>query len=272
VVDHPRLEEKLIYSSLRESGIEVGILNVTSIPIPINGVRAPGIALIRTVGMFRGARSSAVLESMGYRSINSSSSIITCGDKVLTYSTLSKFGIPIPKSLLALGRGAALMAYEEFQGVAVDKPPLGSWGRMVSLVRSEEMAAQIASAREMMPSSVRGHIIQEYVDTGGKDIRCLVLGDDIIGCMERAASKGWKSNVALGGKVRPIKASGEVEELSRKAAEAVKGEFVAVDLLTNEEILVNEVNGIPEFKGFIKATGIDVAGKLASYVREVLRS
>ncbi len=272
VVDHPRLEEKLIYNSLRERGLEVVILNVTSTPLPINGAEIPRIALIRTVGMFRGVRSSAVLESMGSRTINSSSTIMTCGDKVLTYSALSRLGVPIPKSLLALGKDAVLKAYGEFHGVVVDKPPLGSWGRMVSLVKSVEMAEQIARAREMMPSSVRGHVIQEYVDTGGRDVRCLVLGDRVIGCMERAASRGWKSNVALGGTVRPIRVNGEMEELSLRAAEAVKGEFVAVDLLSNEETLVNEVNGVPEFKGFIKATGIDVAGELASHVWEVLKS
>ncbi|MDK2371772.1 MAG: RimK family alpha-L-glutamate ligase [Candidatus Korarchaeota archaeon] len=272
VVDHPRLEEKLIYSSLREKGLEVGILNVTSTPLPINGVKIPRVALIRTVGMFRGVRSSAVLESMGSHSVNSSSTIMTCGDKVLTYSALSKFGIPIPKSVLALGRDAVLKAYGEFQGVVVDKPPLGSWGRMVSLIKNAEMAVQIADARGMMPSSLRGHVIQEYIETGGRDIRCLVLGERTIGCMERMASVGWKSNVALGGKVRPIKATSEIEELSLKAAEAVKGEFVAVDLLSNEEVLVNEVNGVPEFKGFIKATGIDVAKELASYTWEVLKS
>ncbi|MDK2383294.1 MAG: RimK family alpha-L-glutamate ligase [Candidatus Korarchaeota archaeon] len=272
VVDHPRLEEKLIYNSLKEKGLKVGILNVTTTPLPINGVKIPEIALIRTVGMFRGVRSSAVLESMGSHSINSSSTIMTCGDKVLTYSALSKLGIPIPKSLLALGRDAVLKAYGEFQGVVVDKPPLGSWGRMVSLIKSAEMAVQIADARGMMPSSLRGHVIQEYIETGGRDIRCLVLGERTIGCMERMASTGWKSNVALGGKVRPIKATSVVEELSLKAAEAVKGEFVAVDLLSNEEVLVNEVNGVPEFKGFIKATGIDVAKELASYIWEVLRS
>ena len=103
-------------------------------------------------------------------------------------------------------------------------------------------------------------------------MRCLVLGGRMIGCMERVASRGWKSNVALGGKVRRVRVNGEMEELSLRAAEAVKGEFVAVDLLSNGEIFVNEVNGVPEFKGFIKATGIDVARELASHVWEVTKS
>ncbi len=272
MVDHPRLEEKLIHKALSDRGIRVGILNVTSIPLPLNGVRAAEISLIRTIGMFRGVRAAAVLESMGVHTINSSSTILRCGDKVLTYSILHGAGLPIPRSLLALGREAVLRAHAQFSGPAVDKPPLGSWGRMVSLVRSTEMASQIAEARELMPSSVRGHIIQEYVETGGRDVRCLVLGDRLLGCMERSAARGWKSNVALGGKVRALEVTDEMEELSLRAARAVEGEFVAIDLLSNGELLVNEVNGIPEFKGFMRATGIDVAGELASHVREVLRS
>lgn len=222
--------------------------------------------------MFRGARAAAVLDSMGSHTINGSLAILTCGDKALTYAALSKSGLPIPKSFLALGKEAALKAFDSFRGVAVDKPPLGSWGRMVSLVRNRDMAEQIAEARDIMSSGLKGHIVQEYVETGGRDIRCLVLGGKLIGCMERIASSGWKSNVALGGSVRPIEVDDELEELSLKAAESVGGEFVAVDLLANEELLVNEVNGVPEFKGFMKATGIKVHSILASYVREVLRS
>jgi len=246
-------------------------MNVTSTPIPINGTAAP-ISLIRTISMFRGARASAALESIGSHTINGNISIITCGDKALTYATLSKAGIPIPRSFLALGRDAAIKAFGFFNGMAVDKPPLGSWGRMVSLVKSYGMAEQIALAREIMPSSMKGHLVQEYVDTGGRDLRCLVLDGRLLGCIERIAFNGWKSNVALGARVRRVKAVPLMEELSIKAAESVKGEFVAVDLLANEEVLVNEVNGIPEFKGFMRATGIDVAREIALYIKEVLRS
>ncbi len=247
-------------------------MNVTSVPLPINGIHAPELSLIRTIGMFRGARASAVLESMGSYVINESKSILVCGDKVLTYAALSRSGIPIPKSFLALGKEAAIKAYNFFNSVAVDKPPLGSWGRMISLVRNHNMMEQIALAREMMSSSMKGHLIQEYVDTGGKDLRCLVLGGKLLGCMERIASNGWKSNVALGAKVRSVKATPLMEELSIKAAEAIEGEFVAVDLLANEGILVNEVNGIPEFKGFMRATGINVPREIALYIMRMLRS
>ncbi|MEM4417933.1 MAG: hypothetical protein QXD32_07740 [Nitrososphaerota archaeon] len=35
--------------------------------------------------------------------------------------------------------------------------------------------------------------------------------------------------------------------------------------------LVNEINGVPEFKGLMQATGIDVAAKVIEYVAEVMR-
>ncbi len=247
-------------------------MNVMSIPIPINRIQAPKISLIRTIGMFRGARASAVLKSMGSHTINESSSILTCGDKALTYAALLRGGIPIPRSFLALGKDAAIKAYGSFNNVAVDKPPLGSWGRLISLVRNYDLMEQIALAREIMPSSMKGHLIQEYVNTGGRDLRCLVLGGRLLGCMERIASSGWRSNVALGAKIRSVRVTPLMEELSIKAAEAVKGEFVAIDLLAGEEILVNEVNGIPEFKGFMRATGIDVPREIALYITRVLKS
>lgn len=272
VVDHPRLEEKLILKSLRERGLHFSLLNVKTHPLPINGLKMRSISLIRAVGMFGGARAAAVLESMGSHTINSSLTILACGDKVLTYSILSRSGLPIPKSFLALGKEAALEAYYSFKGVAVDKPPIGSWGRMVSKVKSREVVEQIAEAREIMSSSLRGHIIQEYVETGGKDIRCLVLGGVLLGCVERVASVGWRSNVALGAVARSIKVSGELEELPIRAAESVGGEFVAVDLFANDGLLVNEVNGVPEFKGFMRATSMNVPDLLVSHVREVLRS
>ncbi len=266
------MEEKLIYKSLRDKGLEVRLINVISTPLPIDRIDAPKASLIRTVGMFRGARTAAVLESMGSHVINGSETILTCGDKVLTYSALLKANVPIPRSFLALGKEAAIRAYDKFGKIAVDKPPLGSWGRMVSLVRNHSMMEQIALAREIMPSSLRGHVIQEYVEVGGRDLRCLVLGGHLIGCMERIASDGWKSNVALGGKVKAIKATLLIEDLSIRAAEAVKGEFVAIDLLVNDNAFVNEVNGVPEFKGFMKATGINVAEEVTSHIREMIRA
>jgi [lysine-biosynthesis-protein LysW]--L-2-aminoadipate ligase len=62
----------------------------------------------------------------------------------------------------------------------------------------------------------------------------------------------------------------ELDQLCRKAAAAVGGGFLSVDLLEHERgLLLNEINYTPEFHGFIAATGIPVADLVIDYVQEV---
>jgi len=272
VVDHPRVEEKLILRELKSIGLRVGLLNPRVSPVQIGGFSAPAVSLVRTVSMFNGLRAAAALESQDSHVVNSSYTIIACGDKAVGYAKLASAGLPIPRTYLAFSMEAAAKAFEEVGGVAVDKPPVGSWGRMVSLVRSRRLLKYIAEAREEMSGSVRGHLIQQYIETKGRDLRCLVVGDRVLGCVERVARGDWRSNVALGASARPHELSSELEELALKAAEAVQGEFISVDFLVDSSTYVNEVNGTPEFKGFMAATGVNVARKLAEHVKERLRA
>jgi glutathione synthase/RimK-type ligase-like ATP-grasp enzyme len=76
--------------------------------------------------------------------------------------------------------------------------------------------------------------------------------------------------VALGGKTVQRRLDQELVEVSIKCAEVVGGDFVAVDILVDRsgDYYVNELNGVPEFKGFMEATGIDVAAHLAGLVMD----
>jgi len=49
--------------------------------------------------------------------------------------------------------------------------------------------------------------------------------------------------------------------------------FLSIDIFEHKEngYLVNEVNGVPEFKGFIRATGIRVEEILIGKILEKLR-
>jgi [lysine-biosynthesis-protein LysW]--L-2-aminoadipate ligase len=61
----------------------------------------------------------------------------------------------------------------------------------------------------------------------------------------------------------------EVDQICRKAAAAVGGGFLSVDLLEHPDgLLVNELNYTPEFHGFMDATGIPVADHVVDYVSE----
>ncbi|ALU11408.1 30S ribosomal protein S6 modification protein [Ignicoccus islandicus DSM 13165] len=272
--DMPRVEEKRLMKALEDEGFEVKPFNVTREPLPIGGVE-DHIALIRAVSMFRSLYTAAVLEANGITPINSSFTIIYSGDKILTYSVLAANSIPIPKTVISLNGDSTIKAYLQIGFPLVDKPPIGSWGRLVSLIRDWHEANIVIEHRSMMNNpQMKAHIVQEYVEMPEhRDIRCFVVGGNCLGCIYRIPKEGeWRSNVALGADVVKLDESTEACELAVKAAEALKGEVVSIDLFERKDgLVVNEVNGVPEFKGFMRATGIDVAKEVAKYVKEKLK-
>jgi len=271
--DIPRLEEKLIVNAFRKLGLELKLTNVKYHPLSWDD-HPVTVALIRTISMQRAAYSASLREAVGVKTINNSKSILIAGDKILTLSELRKAGIAFPESVVAFNSEAAEKAGEILGFPIVDKPPIGSWGRLVTLVRDHQSLRSVIEHRELLQSQlIKTHLIQKYINGGNRDLRILVLGGEVLGGMRRiAALDDWRSNVARGGKVEAIKLDSELTELSLKTAEVIGGEFIAIDLFEeNEGYLVNEVNGVPEFKGFMKATRVNVAEKLAEYVRSILK-
>jgi len=271
--DVPRLEEKLIMRALKSSGVELKLTNVKYSPLSWSD-QAASVALIRPISMVRAIYSASLREAVGAKAINSSISIMFAGDKILTLSRFRQAGIPFPKSMIAFGSEAAEKAGKIIGYPAIDKPPIGSWGRLVTLVKDHQTLQSIVEHRELLLSqSAKTHIIQRYIDGGDRDYRVLVLGGEPLGAIMRSAAKGdWRSNVARGGRVEAVKLDEELSELAVKAAEVIGGEFMAIDVFHDgERYLVNEVNGVPEFKGFMEATKIDVAERLAKYVKLVLK-
>jgi hypothetical protein len=58
-----------------------------------------------------------------------------------------------------------------------------------------------------------------------------------------------------------------MEEIALKAAHAVGGEILGVDLVETEEGLkVIEINTGAEFKGLVEATGVDVPAAIVDYL------
>ncbi|MEM2909677.1 MAG: lysine biosynthesis protein LysX [Nitrososphaerota archaeon] len=270
--DVPRMEEKLIVRALTNLGIKPKLTTVKEKPLFFKE-ETPSVCLVRPMSMYRAAYSAAVRESSGSFTINSSETIIFCGDKVLTLAKLASAGLKIPKSIVALTIQSAEEAYKLMGLPLVDKPPIGGWGRLVSLISDEAAYRSLLEHREMMTSQqLKTHIIQEYIKTPGRDVRIIVLDNEVLGAMYRYKQENeWRSNVALGAKAVGFKPDEELTELCIKAANAVKGVFVSVDVLESDGYFLNEVNGVPEFKAFIEATKRNVAIDLAEYVVKVLK-
>ncbi len=273
--DIARVEEKLVLRALKASGLRVAAVNVRGRAFRLGGPAPAQVALIRAVSMHRALHAAALAEAAGSLAINGSLAIMLAGDKLLGAAVLRRGGVEVPETFAAFSVESALDALEKVGYPGVLKSPVGGWGRLVTRVRDPEEARSILEHREQLPSPLlRTYLVQEYLNIGGRDLRCLVLGDELLGCVERRAGNGeWRSNIALGATAKPRTPDSELEELVLRAARLLGLRFAGLDVFEDPErgYLVNEANAVPEFKGFSMATGIDVAGKLAQHLRELVR-
>jgi [lysine-biosynthesis-protein LysW]--L-2-aminoadipate ligase len=266
-----RLEEKLIFKALRERGVEFDRLDERHLALQLqaNGL-AQGYDLIwcRSISHSRALYALSILNGWGIRTVNSFEVVRTCGDKVLTTMALIRNDVPTPRTVVALSIESALQAIEKMGYPVVLKPAVGSWGRLLSKVNDRETAEAVLKHKAALGGPVHSvFYIQEYVDKPSRDIRTLVVGEEVVYAMYRRSAH-WITNTARGGEALPCPIGLEIEKLSLAAAQAVGGGILAVDLMetANGRLLVSEVNHTPEFHGAMQAVSVDIAGKMADYV------
>ena len=273
--DRLRWEEKAILDALKSRGVDVEMIDAKVKVAVLGKLRDVGdIVLNRCVSHYRGLYWTAILEAEGLRVVNSFRTLLIGGDKLLTSLELVKAEIPTPKFVVAFTAEGALQALSEMGLPAVVKPVVGSWGRLLALLKDYEHAKAIFEHREYLEPILHNiFYMQEYIDKPSRDIRSVVIGDDVVASIYRYAPPGeWRTNVALGGRAEACELSDDQEELVLKAAKAINGEVVGVDCLeSNRGLLVNEINTTVEFKGAYSATRVDIAGKIAEYLIEEAR-
>ena len=76
------------------------------------------------------------------------------------------------------------------------------------------------------------------------------------------------SGARRGATTRNCPITPELDEISRRAAAAVGGGVVAIDLVEDDErgLLVLEVNYTMEFRNSIEPTGVDIPERIVDYV------
>ncbi len=263
------------------------------------------VVLVRCLSHTNAYYLTRYFESLGVPVISSHQVIATCGDKLLTSAVLQEAGLPIPRTAVALTPERALETMESMGYPVVLKPLFGSWGRLLARVNDRDAAEALLEHKQTLGGYLHGvFYIQDYVDKPGRDIRTLVVGDDVVYAIYRR-SDHWITNTARGGDPLPCPLTDEIVGLSLAAAQAVarvshrrpsfaaglpteahreaQGAFaaglpteasraiVAVDLLETQEgqMLVNEVNHTPEFHGAREATDADIAGRIVSHLLKV---
>ena len=148
------------------------------------------------------------------------------------------------------------------------KPGVGSWGRLLSKINDRESAETVLEHKQLLGSYHHSiFYIQEFVKKPQRDIRAFVVDDETIAAIYRN-SDHWITNTARGGKTEQCEITDELNDICIRAAKAVGGGVVAIDVLEDPDrgLLINEVNYTMEFRNSIAPTGVDIPAKVVDYV------
>lgn len=263
-----RKEEKLLLDAFKaHKNVEVVLLDDRKIVFDLKSRPDVDIVIERCINHSRAMHALKLFESLGIACVNSHDVARICGDKLLTSVALADANVPQADVRVAFTEESGLAAIEDLGYPVVLKPAVGSWGRLLSRVNDRAAAETILEHKTVLGSYHHSiFYIQKYVEKNGRDIRSFVVGNDCIAAIYRT-SEHWITNTARGAVASKCEVTDELAELSVRAAQAVGGGVVAVDLFeTPDGMIVNEVNYTMEFRNSIDTTGIDIPAKVAEYV------
>ena len=207
------------------------------------------------------------LVAMGARTVSTPEAIANSRDKLTSQQLLAQAGIPVPDAVFLARRAPHDGVLEHVGGApAVVKALNSTHGDGVDLVHSMEEAED----RLDDYSSQHQHaLIQQFIEEAdGKDLRCFVVGGQVIAAMRREAAEGeFRSNVHQGGHVFEANLSTREREVAVEAAKVFGLGVAGVDLIRSYEgPLVLEINSSPGLEGIEEATGVDVAGHILDLI------
>ncbi len=273
-----RAEEKLLFQALQDRGVAFDLLDDRTLVFDITqreGDAQPyqdyDVIIERCISHGRALYSLRILNDRGVSTVNTARVADICGNKLQTTSALTAAGVPSPRTLVAFTPQSALQAIEELGYPVVLKPAVGSWGRLLSKINDREAAEAILEHKEVLGTYHHSiFYIQEYIPKPMRDIRAFVIGDRTVAAIYRT-SPHWITNTARGGKASVCPVTPELNDLCVRAARAVGGGVVAIDVLEDPErgLLVNEVNYTMEFRNSVLPTGVDIPGLMVEFALRV---
>lgn len=229
-------------------------------------------AIIPRIGSSVTQYGTAVLRQFevgGVYSINESIAITRSRDKLRAHQLLARKGVGMPITSYANSAEATEDLIDFVGG-----PPL-----VVKILESTHgqgvVLAETRKAAESLITAFRGlkanFLVQEFIkESAGTDIRAFVVGDKVIGAMQRSGVEGeYRSNLHRGGTAMKIKLRPEERKLAVRAAKVMGLDVAGVDIVrSGHGPLVLEVNSSPGLRGIEAATGIDIADAIIDYLEK----
>ncbi|ERH63217.1 MULTISPECIES: 30S ribosomal protein S6--L-glutamate ligase [Pantoea] len=227
------------------------------------------IPRIGTATTFYGTAVLRQFEMLGSYPLNESVAITRARDKLRSLQLLAREGIDMPvtgfasspddtQDVIAMVGGAPLVV----------KLVEGTQGIGVVLAETRQAAESVIDAFRGLNAHI---LVQEFIkEARGRDIRCLVIGDEVVAAIEREAKEGdFRSNLHRGGSARAVTITDQEREIAVKAATTLGLAVAGVDILrANRGPLVMEVNASPGLEGIEGSTGLDIAAMMIRWIEQ----
>lgn len=178
-----------------------------------------------------------------------------------------KFNIPATYCCSSLNSLKKFLARNKIVFPIIIKPYRGYHGEGIIKVNSE--TDLIRFARLFFKKNKENLFFQEYIDIK-HEYRVLVVGSKSLGVVEKISKEGMiAKNYALGAEFVQVRKP-RVAKLVEKLCRELKRNFSGVDIIEdkNGKLYVLECNRSPQFIGFMKATGINIAEKIINHFSE----
>jgi ribosomal protein S6--L-glutamate ligase len=230
----------------------------------------PFDAVIPRIGSaitFYGTAALRQFEILGSYPLNESVAITRARDKLRSLQLLARQGIDLPITGIAHSPDDTSDMIDMVGGAPlVVKLVEGTQGIGVVLAETRQAAESVIDAFRGLNAHI---LVQEYIqEARGCDIRCFVVGDEVVAAIERRAKPGdFRSNLHRGGVATVADITPLEREIAIKSAQTLGLDVAGVDILrANRGPLVMEVNASPGLEGIEKTTGVDIAGKMIQWI------
>lgn len=213
------------------------------------------------------------LETMNVPVVNPAPAISRSRDKLRCLQLLAQQGLDVPRTVMATEGASVRRLLGAVGGLpCIIKLLRGTQGVGVMLADTMQEAETIVQTFWGLAQDV---CLQEFIkESRGRDVRALVVGDEVVGAMRRQARSGeFRSNIHRGGEGKSIRLPREYQDVAVRAARAIGLSVCGVDMLEGKDgPKVMELNSSPGFEGLERATKKDIAGAIVAHALNLSRS
>lgn len=149
----------------------------------------------------------------------------------------------------------------------------GHGGREVFRLPADPVGEEAIWKQILAELSGRKLLCQEWIDSGGRDLRVYILWGEIYAAVLRQGGEDFRSNYSLGGQVQPYTLSGQEKAYISQFVQALGGRRLAmagVDFLLSGDgtLVFNELEEMVGSRMLYQCTSFDIVSDFVSILKK----